>query len=117
MRLDHQHTIYDEMQCAVGVFVTALYSFRMFFLVFHGEERMDKETKSHLHETPWVVTVPLILLAIPSAIIGWMTMGPVLFGDGRGREPRTAETFGILGLQAERAFRPIFEPRVFRHSP
>ncbi len=65
----------------LGVFVTALYSFRMFFLVFHGEERMDAETKSHLHETPWVVTVPLILLAIPSAVIGWVTVGPVLF-DG-----------------------------------
>jgi NADH-quinone oxidoreductase subunit L len=63
----------------LGVFVTALYSFRMFFLVFHGEERMDAETKSHLHETPWVVTVPLILLAIPSAVIGWYTVGPVLF--------------------------------------
>jgi NADH-quinone oxidoreductase subunit L len=63
----------------LGVFVTALYSFRMFFLVFHGDERMDSETKSHLHETPWVVTVPLILLAIPSAIIGWFTAGPVLF--------------------------------------
>jgi len=65
----------------LGVFVTALYSFRMFFLVFHGEERMDAETKSHLHETPAVVTVPLIMLAIPSAIIGWFTAGPVLFGD------------------------------------
>jgi NADH-quinone oxidoreductase subunit L len=65
----------------LGVFVTALYSFRMFFLVFHGEERMDKETKSHLHETPLVVTGPLVLLAIPSAIIGWYTIGPVLFGD------------------------------------
>ena len=65
----------------LGVFVTALYSFRMFFLVFHGKERMDKETRSHLHETPAVVTVPLILLAIPSAVVGWMTIGPVLFGD------------------------------------
>ncbi|MDH3989590.1 MAG: NADH-quinone oxidoreductase subunit L, partial [Gammaproteobacteria bacterium] len=64
----------------LGVFVTALYSFRMFFLVFHGEERMDKETKSHLHESPWVVTVPLVLLAIPSAIIGWFTVEPILFG-------------------------------------
>jgi NADH-quinone oxidoreductase subunit L len=53
----------------------------MFFLVFHGEERMDAETKSHLHETPLVVTVPLVLLAIPSAFIGWYTVGPVLF-DG-----------------------------------
>ena len=64
----------------LGVFVTALYSFRMFFLVFHGEERMDAKTKSHLHESPWVVTVPLILLAIPSAIIGWFTVEPILFG-------------------------------------
>jgi NADH-quinone oxidoreductase subunit L len=64
----------------LGVFVTALYSFRMFFLVFHGEERMDAKTKSHLHETPAVVTVPLILLAIPSAIIGWFTVEHVLFG-------------------------------------
>ena len=64
----------------LGVFVTALYSFRMFFLVFHGKERMSKEAKSHLHETPAVVTVPLIMLAIPSAVIGWFTVGPVLFG-------------------------------------
>ncbi len=65
----------------LGVFVTALYSFRMFFLVFHGKERMSEKEKSHLHETPAVVTVPLILLAIPSAVIGWFTVGPVLF-DG-----------------------------------
>ena len=64
----------------LGVFVTALYSFRMFFLVFHGKERMDAETKSHLHETPPVVTAPLILLAIPSAVIGWITVEPILFG-------------------------------------
>jgi NADH-quinone oxidoreductase subunit L len=63
----------------LGVFVTALYSFRMFFLVFHGETRMDKKTASHVHETPWVVTGPLILLAIPSAIIGWLTVDAVLF--------------------------------------
>jgi len=64
----------------LGVFVTALYTFRMFFLVFHGEPRMDDDTKSHLHETPWVVTVPLIALAVPSAIIGWITVEPILFG-------------------------------------
>ncbi|HNP35375.1 MAG TPA: NADH-quinone oxidoreductase subunit L [Woeseiaceae bacterium] len=65
----------------LGVFVTALYTFRMFFMVFHGEERMDKEARSHVHESPWVVTVPLIMLAIPSAIIGWWTIEPVLFGN------------------------------------
>lgn len=64
-----------------GVFVTALYTFRMFFLVFHGKERMDEDARHHVHESPWVVTVPLVLLAIPSLLIGWPTIGPVLFGD------------------------------------
>lgn len=63
-----------------GVFVTALYSFRMFILVFHGKERMDEHTRSHLHETPWVVTGPLIALAIPSVLAGFI-IGPVVFGD------------------------------------
>ena len=64
----------------LGVFVTALYSFRMFFLVFHGKERMDEHTKHHLHESPAVVTLPLILLAIPSVVAGF-AIGPMLFGD------------------------------------
>ena len=85
----------------LGVFVTALYSFRLFFLVFHGEERMDKETKSHLHESPWVVTVPLILLAIPSAIIGWYTIGPVLFGDFFGDSIVVAEHHDVLAHLGE----------------
>ena len=65
----------------LGVFVTALYSFRLLFLVFHGEERFDPHAKEHLRESPAVVTVPLIALAIPSVFIGWLTVGPVLFGD------------------------------------
>jgi NADH-quinone oxidoreductase subunit L len=64
-----------------GVFVTALYSFRMFFLVFHGKSRMDHHTEEHLHETPAVVTVPLILLAIPSVVVGAMYVGPVILGE------------------------------------
>ncbi|MBK8162422.1 MAG: NADH-quinone oxidoreductase subunit L [Gammaproteobacteria bacterium] len=64
----------------LGVFVTALYSFRMFFLVFHGEGRMDHHTRDHLHESPWVVTLPLVLLAVPSLVIGAFTIGPLLFG-------------------------------------
>ena len=64
-----------------GVFITALYTFRMFFMTFHGKERMDHHTQEHLHESPWVVTVPLVLLAIPSALIGWVTVKPLLFGD------------------------------------
>jgi NADH-quinone oxidoreductase subunit L len=80
-----------------GVFVTAFYSFRMYFLVFHGKERFhhkpfppEGEDPHHAphgdeahepHESPWVVTAPLILLAIPSVVIGFMTIGPMLFGD------------------------------------
>ena len=78
-----------------GVFVTAFYSFRMYFLVFHGKERYDQNPDAHHdahhdghghdahkpHESPWVVTVPLILLAIPSVVIGFMTINPMLFGD------------------------------------
>ena len=64
-----------------GVFITALYSFRMYFLVFHGAERMDEHTREHLRETPTVVTLPLVLLAIPSVIIGWFLVEPMLFGN------------------------------------
>jgi NADH-quinone oxidoreductase subunit L len=68
--------------CAlIGVFVTALYSFRLVFMTFHGKERMDEHTREHLHESPWVVTLPLVALAIPSIAIGWITAGPVVFGD------------------------------------
>jgi len=93
-----------------GVFITAFYSFRMYFLVFHGKERYDQappnehhaaahddhgdhathaEPDAHHddhghggkpHESPWVVTLPLILLAIPSVIIGYLTIGPMLYG-------------------------------------
>jgi NADH-quinone oxidoreductase subunit L len=65
----------------IGVFVTALYSFRMYFLVFHGKERMDHHTQEHLHETPAVVTGPLIALAIPSVLSGLILVGPMLFRD------------------------------------
>jgi len=83
-----------------GVFVTAFYSFRMYFLVFHGEERYDQNPDAHHddhhahddhhgdhghdhgpHESPWVVTVPLVLLAIPSVLIGFYTIDPLLFGE------------------------------------
>jgi NADH-quinone oxidoreductase subunit L len=53
----------------------------MFFMTFHGKERMDHHTQEHLHESPWVVTVPLVLLAIPSAVIGWLSVRYMLFGD------------------------------------
>jgi NADH-quinone oxidoreductase subunit L len=80
----------------VGVFVTAFYSFRMYFLVFHGKENFhhkpfpgehdhhDDHDDAHAHtphESPWVVTLPLVLLAIPSVLIGYFTIQPELFGD------------------------------------
>lgn len=79
-----------------GVFVTAFYSFRMYFLVFHGKERFDQNPEAHHddhhghdahheshapHESPWVVTAPLVLLAIPSVVIGFMSIDAMLFGD------------------------------------
>ncbi|MBN2647107.1 MAG: NADH-quinone oxidoreductase subunit L [Thiotrichales bacterium] len=63
-----------------GVFITAFYSFRMFFLVFHGEESQYVKTHS-IKESPWVVTVPLILLAIPSVLMGIPLFEPMLNGE------------------------------------
>ncbi len=82
----------------LGVFVTALYTFRMFFLVFHGKERMDEHTRSHLHESPAVVTVPLILLAIPSVVIGAIAIGPLQFGDFFGRAIYVLPEHDVLGV-------------------
>ncbi|HVL77252.1 MAG TPA: NADH-quinone oxidoreductase subunit L, partial [Noviherbaspirillum sp.] len=93
---------FAEFAVMAGVFVTAFYSFRMYFLVFHGEERWGKAHAQHQdhshdehsdeahhglapgekpHEAPLVVTLPLILLAIPSVIIGYLTIGPMVHGD------------------------------------
>jgi NADH-quinone oxidoreductase subunit L len=84
-----------------GVFITALYTFRMFFMTFHGQPRMDHHTEEHLHESPWVVTVPLILLAIPSALIGWFTVQPMLFGDYFGGAIRVLPANDVLGHLGE----------------
>ncbi len=92
----------------LGVFVTSFYSFRLLYMTFHGKERFreveanghddhhgDAHADAHHdahddhghhgpvepHESPWVVTVPLILLAIPSVLIGFFTVGPMLGGD------------------------------------
>lgn len=61
----------------LSVFITALYTFRLFFVVFHGKERMDNKTRSHLHESPRVVWWPLVLLAIPSVIAGAVFVNPL----------------------------------------
>ena len=86
----------------IGVFVTALYSFRMLFMVFHGNERMDDDARGHLHEPPWVVTLPLTMLAIPSmALIGWFTPGPVVFGDYFGSSIFVLPANDVVGQLAE----------------
>jgi NADH-quinone oxidoreductase subunit L len=87
---------FAQFAVVAGVFVTAFYSFRMYFLVFHGKEHFhhkpfpgehdhhDDHGHGHAHtphESPWVVWVPLVLLAVPSVVIGYMTIGPMLFGD------------------------------------
>jgi len=65
----------------LSVFVTALYTFRMLFMVFHGTERMDAHTREHLHESPWVVTLPLVMLAVPALAVGWILFHPLLGGS------------------------------------
>ena len=91
---------FAQFAVLAGVFVTAFYSFRMYFLVFHGQDRFgheahdahdahDDHSDEHHglapgekpHETPWVVTLPLVLLAIPSVVIGYLTIDTMLFGD------------------------------------
>jgi len=91
----------------LGVFITAFYSFRMFFLVFHGKERMDEHTREHLHESPKVVTTPLILLAIPSVILGAMTIGTMLFGQYFGGAIQVAKEHDVLAKVGEHYHGPL----------
>lgn len=129
-----------------GVFVTAFYSFRMYFLVFHGEERFGKvHVTAHVaqtraddhaadvheehhglapgqkpHETPWVVTLPLVLLAIPSVFIGYLTIEPMLYGSFFGdaihinaevhpvMEELTNEFHGAFAMAMHAAGSPVF---------
>ena len=78
----------------VGVFVTALYSFRMIFMVFHGPSRLSEDNRKHAHESPWVVTVPLILLAIPSVLAGLVLVGPALSGHLFGDSIMSVDSHG-----------------------
>jgi len=102
-----------------GVFVSALYSFRLLFYAFHGEERFEaghhghenshanhgveepghEEMHGKPHESPWVVTLPLVLLAIPSVVIGGLTIGPMLYGDWFGASIASTETMEELGRE------------------
>ncbi len=103
-----------------GVFVTSFYSFRMYFMVFHGNERYDEaphddhhdheEHHGHSgkpHESPWVVTLPLILLAVPSAIIGFMTIDPMLFGDWFKNVVQVSAQHGAMAALKEEYHGPV----------
>jgi NADH-quinone oxidoreductase subunit L len=97
-----------------GVFVTAFYTFRLVFMTFHGRERFREVASGHddhhgehghhgpvePHESPWVVTVPLILLAIPAAFAGYV-IGPMLFGGYFGDSIYIAPAHGALATMAE----------------
>ncbi|MEY3474152.1 MAG: hypothetical protein RL087_610 [Pseudomonadota bacterium] len=119
-----------------GVFVTAFYSFRMYFLVFHGKERFDQNPDTHHddhghhddhhgdhqpHESPWVVTAPLLLLAVPSVVIGFMTVMPMLFGDflkdaivvDAARHPAMAELAKIVHGPLEMAAHAFSTPALW----
>ena len=96
-----------------GVFVTAFYSFRMYFLVFHGKERYDQAPQddhhgdhhggAHVpHESPWVVWLPLVALAIPSIVIGYIAIEPMLYGSYFGDAITIAPAHGAMAhLKAE----------------
>jgi NADH-quinone oxidoreductase subunit L len=101
----------------IGVFVTAFYTFRLVFMTFHGKERFatdgghdhghgDHGHDDHHHggppqESPWVVTVPLVLLAIPSVVIGWPVIGSLLFGDYFGNAVYVAPAHDVLSRLGE----------------
>ena len=126
---------YALVAVLAGVFVTSFYSFRLFYLVFHGKERFREATHNHddhhgghddhghhgpvePQESPWVVTAPLVLLAIPSVLVGMLTVGPMLFGkDFAGEKPVTPFFEGAIthyqagpaasGLPGAVAFSPV----------
>jgi NADH-quinone oxidoreductase subunit L len=99
----------------LGVFVTSLYTFRLLFMTFHGPERFRDVAARHEaehhgqpgvhepdhgadpHESPAVVTVPLIALAIPSIVVGWFTVRPMLFGDYFGKSIFVLPANNVLG--------------------
>src|SRR6266567_917313 len=110
---------YAQFAVTIGVFITAFYAFRMLFLAFHGEERF-RHAEAHAagapeepghdpthahgadpHESPWVVTVPLVLLAIPSLYSGWAYVDAVLFGNYFGKSIAIAQQHAGLATMTE----------------
>jgi NADH-quinone oxidoreductase subunit L len=86
----------------LGVFVTALYTFRMIFMTFHGPERFEQHTSEHFHDVGWDMKAPLVALAIPSLIIGYLTVEPILFGGYFGGAIKVLQDHDVVGeLKAE----------------
>ena len=81
----------------VGVLVTAFYTFRMIFMTFHGPERLDHHAQEHFHDVGWNMKGPLVALAIPSVLIGFFTVGPLLFGDYFGAAIQVLPGHDLLG--------------------
>ncbi len=94
---------YAYVCVVLGSFVTAFYSFRALFMAFHGVERMSHETKHHLKESPWVVWLPLVLLAIPSVFQGYLMIKPMLFSTPSylGNSITVLPQNDVLSLMAE----------------
>jgi len=69
-------------------------------MTFYGEPRMDKHTREHLHESPWVVTVPLVVLAVPTVASGWL-IGTLLFGDYFAGVIEIQEQHDVVALMKE----------------
>ncbi len=91
---------YVYLMVLSGVFITAFYSLRLFILVFHGKPRMSDENYSHVNETPKVVTVPLIVLAICSVFAGY-AIEPMIYGDFFAASIRVGEQHGVMTKMAE----------------
>ncbi len=109
---------YAYWSVLLGVFVTAFYSFRLVFMTFHGEERFHADEHHKPHESPWVVTVPLVLLAIPSLVIGWITITPLLFGDYFGSAISVLPAHDVLGHMKEEFHGPAtFVLHAFTGAP
>ncbi len=88
---------YAYLCVLAGVFVTALYTFRMMFLTFHGEERLDHHAQEHFHDVGWDMKAPLVALAIPSLIIGYLTVQPILFGGYFGEAIKVLQAHDVVG--------------------
>jgi NADH-quinone oxidoreductase subunit L len=91
----------------IGVFVTALYSFRLIFMTFHGQERLDHHTREHFHDVGWSMKGPLVALAIPSLLIGFVTIQPVLFGGYFLDSIRVLENHDVVGELAREWHGPV----------